>query len=117
LEPWKLEHYESASGDQPVLDYIDALPMQEAARVTKELDLLAEFGTELRGPHVKRLQGSRLWELRVRGRNQYRVFYVAQSGRRFLLLHAFTKKSQRTPHREIQVAEPLLSDYERRHSS
>ncbi|MBA2454187.1 MAG: type II toxin-antitoxin system RelE/ParE family toxin, partial [Chloroflexia bacterium] len=28
-------------------------------------------------PHVRLIQGSRLWELRSRRRNHHRVFYVA----------------------------------------
>lgn len=84
-------------------------------RLTYELDLLERLGTQLGMPHVRRLQGSELWELRVRGGTEYRVFYVAMSGRQLVLLHGFRKQSQRTPLREIRVAEQRLADYRDRH--
>jgi phage-related protein len=42
------------------------------------------------------------------------VLYIAISGRRFLLLHAFTKKTEQTPEREIRLAVDRLEDYRRR---
>jgi len=86
-------------------------------RVTYELDLLERLGTQLGMPHVRRLQGSELWELRIRGGTDYRIFYVAIAGRRFVLLHGFRKQSQRTPRREIRVAEQRLADYRNRRST
>lgn len=114
MSRWQIEFYETAGGACPVAEYLDSLSDHEAGRVTAIIDLLAEYGTSLSGPHVRRIQGSRLWELRVRGRNHHRVFYVAAQDRRFVLLHAFAKKSQRTPQREIRTAERRLADYEER---
>jgi phage-related protein len=34
-----------------------------------------------------------------------RLIYVAMRGKRFVILHAFTKKSQKTPPKEIKIAE------------
>jgi phage-related protein len=39
-----------------------------------------------------------------------RVFYFALSGRRILLLHAFLKKSQQTPRRELEIAARRLAE-------
>jgi phage-related protein len=65
-------------------------------------------------PHVQPLQG-KLWELRSHGPSQqHRVIYVAISGQRLLLLHAFTKKTAQTPRREIALAEERLADWEQR---
>ena len=115
MEPWSLEYYETTRGNSPVAEFLDSLSSEDAACVTKELDLLEELGLALSGQHVKRIQGSRLWELRVRGKNDYRVFYVAITGRRLLLLHGFSKKTRKTPRREILVAEQRLADYNERH--
>jgi phage-related protein len=86
----------------------------EAAQVLRELRHLQTAGTDLGMPHVRRMQGTELWELRIRGRVQHRIFYVALQGRRMLLLHSFAKKSHATPLREIATAESRLLDYRRR---
>ena len=70
----------------------------------------SEYGT-LSLPHARHLEG-KLWELRIDGRpNSYRVVYAAVPDHKFLLLHAFAKKSQRTPPQEIAAARRRLSDY------
>lgn len=114
MQNWELEFYESASGRQPVVEFLEGLSDSEAARVRARFLLLAESGTDLSMPYVRRMEGTSLWELRVLGRIQHRVFYVALHGRRFLVLHAFTKKTQRTPARELRTAAQRLADYEER---
>lgn len=114
MDAWTIEYYETADGYSPVQAYIDDLLADDAGQVAYEIDLLARLGIRLGMPHVKPIQGSKLWELRSRGRNHHRIFYVAVQGRRMLLLHAFAKKTQKTPRQEIRIAERRLSDYEGR---
>ncbi len=42
------------------------------------------------------------------------MLYVSITGQRFLLLHAFTKKTAKTPRQEIEVALARLAEYEGR---
>jgi phage-related protein len=113
VSDWQLDYYETARGRCPVQEYLDGLSGKEAARVTHDLDLLETFGIALGAPYVKSL-GQKLYELRTTGRPQHRVLYVAVTGRRLLLLHAFTKKTQKTPAAEIATARDRLADYEAR---
>jgi phage-related protein len=105
--------YEAAAGRSPVRDYADSLSAEEAARLTYDLNLLAEFGLDLGMPHVRPVRG-KLWELRSGGRIQHRVLYAAVRGRQIVLLHAFTKKTPKTPPGEIAVAERRFTDYQER---
>jgi phage-related protein len=105
--------YTTGSGRSPVEEFLDDLSAQDAARAEVELRLLAEFGTALGMPHVRPVTGE-IWELRIRGRIQHRVLYVAASGQQMLLLHAFSKKVEGTPRREIKIATDRLADYRRR---
>jgi phage-related protein len=51
--------------------------------------------------HIK----DRVWELRMTGKDGIaRAFYVTASGQRIVILHVFTKKTQKTPRREIELA-------------
>ena len=55
-------------------------------------------------PHVKHLEG-KLWEMRMKGKDGIaRALYVTVSYERVVVLHAFTKKTQKTPSRALDVA-------------
>jgi phage-related protein len=43
-----------------------------------------------------------------------RVLFAAWDGNKFILLHYFTKKTQKTPQREIDQAKRNLADYRKR---
>jgi phage-related protein len=113
MSGWELVYYATARGRSPVQDYLDGLDATEADAVVQALDLLEEFGVAIGGTWTKHIHG-KLWELRCRGQNQHRVFYVAATGRRLVVLHAFTKKTRQTPLQEIKTAEQRLRDYEQR---
>jgi phage-related protein len=69
-----------------------------------------EYGTDLRLPH-SRAFGSGLFELRPRGRSGIgRAFYCFMIGHRVVILHAFIKKTQETPDRELKTARKRLKD-------
>ena len=92
--------------DNKIESFIDSLDRQVIARLLRALDLLLTFGHELGMPHSKKV-ASRLFELRVRGKQEIRIFYAFHSGAA-VLLHGFIKKSQRTPKREIEMARQKL---------
>lgn len=79
----------------------------------RELRLLGEFGPRLGLPHARPLE-RKLWELRVRAGRQHRVLYFAARGRRLILLHAFTKKTQEALRGEINVALDRMADFQAR---
>ncbi len=107
---WRVEFYRTPNGRAPVEDYFDELSSSEAAKAIRALDLLRTYGTGLGMPHVRLLRGG-LYEFRLRGTREHRVLYVALTHQRFLLLHAFTKKTQRTPPSEITLAEQRYHNY------
>jgi phage-related protein len=47
--------------------------------------------------------GPGVYELRIKVEKQYRVFYVAKFEEAIYILHAFEKKTQQTPTKEIQL--------------
>ena len=110
---WALEYYKAASGKSPVKDFIDSLSPESAAKFIFIADLLAEYGLNVREPYVKPITGSRkLFEIRIKDRqNIHRIFYFAFTGRRLVLLHGFTKKTDKTPPREIEIAEIRMKDF------
>lgn len=96
MNEWKIEFYESANNKSPVLDWFNQQNAKVKARITRVLDLLKEYGITLAEPHVKRLD-NKLYEIRAeQNTNIYRVIYFAHTGKRFILLHGFQKKTQMT---------------------
>jgi len=55
-------------------------------------------------PHIKKLTGTPLWEIRILGKDNIRIFYALMSKNGIIVLHGFIKKSLKTPSREIEVA-------------
>jgi phage-related protein len=80
-------------------------PDDIVAHLTRIIALVEEYGLErLPGKLVKHIDGE-LWEFRLRGRDRIaRAFYITRSGRRVVILRVFTKKTQKTPQREIKLA-------------
>ena len=113
-EKWRVKAYESLSGDIPVEKFIKSLDEKARLKISRTLDLLEEFGLEGAYPHFKKLTGTSLWELRILGADSIRIFYITITGKIFLLLHGFKKKKQKTPPKEIKVAEERLKEYQSR---
>ena len=62
---------------------------------------------------LKHLEGTdKLYEVRVKmGRNIYRIFCFFDKGKLVVLLNGFQKKTQKTPRKEIKMAEKLKKEY------
>ena len=110
---WRVVFYEDEHGHSPVWKFIFSLPEKHQAKIVRAFDLLEEFGVALGMPHVRNIKGHRkLWELRVLvAKSAYRVFYFAHTGRRFVMLHAFLKKTPKTPRQEIAIAERRMEEF------
>lgn len=110
---WSIEYYTAAGGKSPVEEFIDTLSPESKAKFIFISDLLTAYGLNVREPYVKPIQGARkLFEMRIKDRqNIHRIFYFAFTGRRLVLLHGFTKKTEKTPPREIEIAESRMKDF------
>ena len=106
LSPWHIVFYKDSRGRSPIADYLNTLPVVEQAAAEEAFCLLREFGVSLGMPHAKHISG-KLWELRP-GANRF--FYFAYVGRRFVILHAYRKQSQKTPPQELALAERRLAE-------
>jgi phage-related protein len=84
---------------------LEELPADMRARFRYISQLIEEFGVDrVREPHVKHLRGS-LWEMRLKGKDGIsRALYVTVVGQRVVVVRVFTKKTQKTPAREIELA-------------
>jgi phage-related protein len=74
------------------------------------IELLMEFGPNLRMPH-SRAMGDGLFELRPGGAESIgRALYCFIASRHILILHAFIKKTQKTPRQDLKIARKRLQE-------
>lgn len=108
---WKIELYENASGDKLVEQFFESIDNKANLKIERAFELLETFGIDGGYPHIKRLTGTHIWEYRILGSDSIRILYVAITDKTFLILHGFKKKKQKTPIKEIKVAEERLKEY------
>jgi len=110
---WTIEYYETPGGKRPVREFIDSLSPESKAKYIFIADLLEAYGIGVREPYVKPLAGTKkLFEIRIKDKsNIHRILYFTFTGRRFVLLHGFTKKTEKTPAREIEIAAKRMEEY------
>lgn len=109
---WQITYYKTPSGQDVIKDFIDSLQENTQAKLARQLDLLEEHGNHLGMPHAKAMGGG-LIDLRVRGRQEVRIFYAFALGKRIYLLHAFIKKTKTTPNR-VTIARERKAEIEKR---
>lgn len=99
---YRLIFYKDRNGREKIKEYL--LELNEKSRKNKNdriqfnkinmyLRALQEYGTRVGSPVVKHIDGD-IWELRPL---ENRIFFFYWKNNCFVLLHHFTKKSQKTP--------------------
>ena len=106
--PYTVRFFETVRGERVVENFIRSLDNQTKAKFFHLYDLLHTYGPRLTFPHVKRITKN-IFELRIRGKNEIRIFYTEMSDT-YILLHAFKKKTQKTPTKELKVAQHRLTE-------
>ena len=107
--------YKDDKGNSPVREYIENLSKKQQNKVLAYIDRLAEFGYHLRRPAGDSLGGGLgLYELRP---DRHRILYFFHRRAEAILLHAFLKRTEKLPEREIEIALKRQADYWRREAS
>ena len=106
--------YEKENGDCPVEDFLLSLDMKMKAKMVGLLELLEEYGNQLREPYSKHLDDG-IFEIRCKvGSNITRVLYFFYYERKIILTNGFVKKTQKTPPEQIKTAKEFRADYKER---
>jgi len=107
--------YKTQSSKCPVSEFLDSLSSKQAKKVTWVLNLV-ENQSRVPIEYLKKLSGtSGLWEIRIQsGSDIFRLLGFIDDGKLVVLTNGFTKKSQKTPANEIQIAELRKTDYLKR---
>lgn len=107
---WNIEYYKQ-NYKEPVKECINSQPTKVHVKILRNLQLLAEFGPNIGCPLISNI-GNNLWELRtVFQGSQYRILFSLVSGKIVLLVHGFTKKAQKIPLSDLDLAYKRLNHY------
>ena len=108
-------YYKTAAGDSPVDDFLRSLTVKHFEKVTWVLKILRELPIVSR-QYFKKLVGTvNIWEVRIdSGSDTFRILGFMDKGNFVVLTNGFAKKTDKTPAREIRLAEQRKADYERR---
>lgn len=95
---WKIDFYEG------VEDQILDMPPKIQARILKLSELIEKHGANLGPPHTESM-GNSLFEVRAEAKEGIgRSLFCYLKGKHIVVLHAFVKKSQKTPKTELELA-------------
>ncbi|MFA5809620.1 MAG: type II toxin-antitoxin system RelE/ParE family toxin [Thermoleophilia bacterium] len=103
--PYEVEYFHSR-----VRAEIDGWPVGILADYARLVELLMEFGPNVRMPH-SRTMGDGIFELRPRGCEGIgRALYCFVTGQRIVILHAFVKKTKGTPEHDLKIARRRMKE-------
>jgi phage-related protein len=108
----EVQFYRSASGACPVEEFLDSLNAKQAQKVLWVLRVVSEL-PQVPKQYFKKLEGTDdLWEVRAEfGGDAFRLLGFWDVGRLVILTNGFAKKTQKTPEREIALAEQRKRDH------
>lgn len=100
--------YRSESQKEPVREWLKSLSQQDKKLIGEAIKTV-QFSYPIGMPLVRKISTD-LWEVRINLNNKIaRVFFTIQN-QSMILLHGFIKKSQKTPHQELEIAQIRLKN-------
>jgi phage-related protein len=98
--------FKTASGTEPVREWLKGLDKEDSRMIGGDIRTV-EYGWPIGMPVCRSIKGYKdLWEVRSRisdGRIARVIFHI--SGGEMILLHGFIKKTQQTPHQDLELAD------------
>ncbi len=116
---FEIRFYKNEKGESEIEEWMERLAKEAQTSKDSRINLnklyvyfglLKEHGTRAGEPYMKYLEDG-IWELRP---VDNRVLFFYWENGKFVLLHYFRKKTQKTPKREIEKAKRNRDDFLRR---
>ena len=102
---WQILYF--SEGVQQAIDSWPAGIRAYYARITERMTV---FGPNLGMPFTRSM-GHGLFEIRARGKEGIgRAFFCTVVDQKIIILHAFIKKSQKTPSKELKIARRRMTN-------
>lgn len=103
--PWKVDIFTA------VEKFLNSCTKSQRTKIVRNLYYLQEFGFTSSNPSIKKLTDTPFWEIRIIGKDSIRLFCFQVNKSIIVVVHAFYKKKQKTPIKEIKIALNNLNRY------
>ena len=113
MEKPKFEFYTRPNGHNEFLEFYNTLPYKDRRKLMATIEIIEKEGmiVAFQLELVKKIDYE-IYEIRSKiSSNIQRVLYF-HNNNKYIVTHGFTKKTQKTPVREIQHAKMIKAEYE-----
>ena len=108
----KINFYRTDDDKYPIEEFLDSLSSKQVQKVAWVLQLVEELEVVPTTYLKKLVSTDDIWEVRVQvGGNIFRLLGFFDHDNLVILNHGFQKKTQKTPPKEIKIAESRKKDY------
>jgi len=108
----RINFFSTESGNKPVQEFLDSLSDKQAGKILWVLRLVREYEKVPRQYLKKLINTDGLWEIRtVQSGNNFRLLGFFDSDELIILTNGFQKKTQKTPKKEITLAQKRKKIY------
>lgn len=112
----KFEFYQRPNGRVEFIEFLENLPQKDQQKLLTVIRAIENQGllVSQRMEWVKKID-SELFEIRSKvSSNIQRALYFHVVGNRYVITHGFTKKTQKTPEKEISHARKMMKEFKER---
>ena len=104
--------YKTRNGNDPVKKFLNSLTDKQAKKVAWVLRLIRDLNFIPKEYLKKMVNTNDIWEVRIQSsKDIFRILCFFDKGNLIVLTNAFVKKTQKTPIKEIKLAEKRKQDY------
>lgn len=111
---YKSVFFKTQNGKEPVVDWIEGFRKQQREVIFTDMLFVVEHFPNVpkRGMICKISGYEDIWEIRIRlpNKTQIRILFL-EHGSNIVFLHSFTKKTQKTPKKELRLADRRKQEY------
>ena len=108
----KVAFYKTESDKCPIQEHLDTLSDKQVTKIAWVLKLVRETDPVPSNYLKKLVNTDDIWEIRVNvGRDTFRLLGFLKGREWVILTNSFQKKTQKTPSKEIKLAERRKKDY------
>jgi phage-related protein len=100
--------YQSENNKEPVREWLKSLSQGEKKLIGEAIKTV-QFSYPIGMPLVRKMSPD-LWEVRINLSDKIARVLFTIKNQKMILLHGFIKKSQKTPNKELEIAEIRLKN-------
>jgi phage-related protein len=108
----EIHFYRTISGHSPIENFFNTLSDRQVEKVLWVLRIIRDFEYIPKEYFKKLINTEDIWEIRVKsGSNIFRILGFFDKNKFIILTNGFIKKTQKTPRKEIKLAQERKKDY------